>query len=46
MKHIPIPVLHGAVMSVVMPLTDQEYGRAFGVADPSGNDWWITSVKN
>jgi len=29
----------------VMPLSNQDYGRTCGVADPFGNVWWITSVK-
>jgi len=29
----------------VMELADQDYGRSCGVTDPSGNVWWITSVK-
>lgn len=29
----------------IMPPSDQNYGRACGVKDPSGNTWWITSVK-
>lgn len=31
--------------SIVMELSDQEYGRTCGVQDPCGNTWWITSVK-
>jgi PhnB protein len=27
----------------VMPMTDQEYGRSGGVADPFGNIWWPTT---
>ena len=34
---------HGA--TTVMELSDQDYGRTCGVADPFGNVWWITSVK-
>ncbi len=30
---------------VVTELADQSYGRSGGVQDPSGNTWWITSVK-
>lgn len=29
----------------VMEPADQSYGRSCGVKDPSGNTWWITSVK-
>lgn len=29
----------------IMELADQDYGRSGGVKDPSGNTWWITSVK-
>ncbi len=31
--------------ATVMELSDQDYGRTCGVADPFGNTWWITSVK-
>lgn len=31
--------------TVLMPPSDQDYGRACGVTDPFGNVWWITSVK-
>lgn len=34
---------HGAIS--IMDLKDEEYGRTCGVKDPSGNIWWITSVK-
>lgn len=34
---------HGAIS--VMSLKDEEYGRTCGVKDPTGNIWWITSVK-
>ncbi|SDM58738.1 VOC family protein [Siphonobacter aquaeclarae] len=30
--------------STVMELSNQDYGRTCGVADPFGNTWWITSV--
>jgi PhnB protein len=30
--------------TVVMGLTDQEYGRTCGVKDPCDNAWWITSI--
>lgn len=30
---------------VVMPLSDQDYGRTCGVKDPYGNTWWVTSTK-
>ncbi|RZJ56138.1 MAG: VOC family protein [Flavobacterium sp.] len=30
--------------TVVMELSDQDYGRTCGVKDPFGNVWWITSV--
>lgn len=29
----------------VMALKDEDYGRTCGVKDPTGNIWWITSVK-
>ena len=32
--------------TTVMELNNQDYGRTCGVADPFGNVWWITSVKN
>lgn len=31
--------------TVLMPPSDQDYGRACGVTDTFGNVWWITSVK-
>jgi PhnB protein len=31
--------------TVVMELTDQDYGRSGGVKDAFGNIWWITGVK-
>ena len=31
--------------AVVMALSDQDYGRTCGIADPQGNVWWITSVN-
>jgi PhnB protein len=31
--------------TVLTELSDQEYGRTCGVTDPTGNVWWITSVK-
>lgn len=27
----------------IMPMSDQEYGRSGGVADPFGNVWWPTT---
>lgn len=30
--------------TVLMELSDQNYGRTCGVTDPFGNIWWITSV--
>lgn len=30
--------------TIVMELSDQEYGRTCGVTDPFGNMWWITSL--
>jgi PhnB protein len=27
----------------LMPMSDQEYGRSGGVADPFGNAWWPTT---
>lgn len=32
---------HGA--TVVMPMSDKDYGRTGGVKDPFGNTWWITA---
>ena len=37
-------VLEGA--TIIMDLSDQDYGRTCGIKDPVGNVWWITSVKN
>ncbi len=31
--------------TVLMELSNQDYGRTCGVTDPTGNIWWITSVK-
>lgn len=31
--------------TVLMELSDQDYGRTCGMTDPTGNVWWITSVK-
>jgi PhnB protein len=39
-----LAIANGA--TTVMPLSDQDYGRTCGVADPFGNTWWITSVKS
>lgn len=30
---------------IIMPLTNQDYGRSCGVKDPFGNVWWITSIQ-
>lgn len=30
---------------VIMPLSNQDYGRTCGVQDPFGNTWWITSTN-
>lgn len=30
--------------TVLMELSNQNYGRTCGVQDPFGNTWWITSV--
>lgn len=35
---------HGA--TILMELSNQDYGRTCGVTDPFGNVWWITSVNN
>ena len=32
--------------TIVMELSNQEYGRTCGVTDPLGNVWWITSTPN
>lgn len=32
---------HGA--TIVMDLSNQEYGRGGGIKDPLGNTWWITA---
>jgi PhnB protein len=37
-----LALAHGA--TTVMELSNQDYGRTCGVADPFGNVWWITSV--
>lgn len=29
---------------MLMPLTNQDYGRTCGIKDPFGNSWWITSL--
>lgn len=34
---------HGA--TVVMEMSNKDYGRTGGVKDPFGNTWWITSSK-
>lgn len=34
---------HGA--KLLLPLSDQSYGRSGGVTDPFGNVWWITTPK-
>ena len=31
--------------TVVMEMSNKEYGRTGGVKDPFGNTWWITSEK-
>jgi PhnB protein len=31
--------------SIVTELSDQPYGRSGGIKDPTGNTWWITSLK-
>ncbi len=36
--------LQNGAISVQEP-SDKEYGRACGVTGPTGNTWWITSVK-
>ena len=30
---------------VMTELSNQDYGRTCGVTDPTGNVWWITSLK-
>jgi PhnB protein len=30
--------------TLVMELSDRDYGRTCGVKDPFGNTWWITSI--
>ncbi len=37
-----LSIRHGA--SMVMELSDQDYGRTCGIKDPFGNTWWITSI--
>ncbi|MBC7828489.1 MAG: VOC family protein [Chitinophagaceae bacterium] len=32
--------------SVVMELSDKDYGRTGGVKDPFGNVWWITANRS
>jgi len=31
--------------SVVRAVTEMDYGRCGGIADPFGNTWWITTAK-
>jgi PhnB protein len=31
--------------TVLMELSNQDYGRTCGVTDPFGNVWWITSIS-
>lgn len=31
--------------TIVMELSDKDYGRTCGVTDPFGNVWWITSIS-
>ena len=31
--------------TVLMELSNQDYGRTCGITDPTGNIWWITSVN-
>ncbi len=31
--------------TIVMELSDKDYGRTCGVQDPFGNVWWITSAS-
>ena len=31
--------------TVVMEITDQQYGRSGGVKDPFGNTWWLMSAR-
>lgn len=31
--------------SIVMELSDQDYGRTCGIKDTTGNVWWITSIN-
>ena len=30
--------------TILMELSDQDYGRTCGITDPFGNVWWITSL--
>ena len=32
--------------TIVMDLSNQDYGRTCGVKDPTGNVWWITSANS
>ncbi len=32
--------------TVVMELSDRDYGRTCGIKDPCGNTWWITAIKS
>lgn len=32
--------------TILMELSDQDYGRTCGVTDPFGNVWWITSLTH
>jgi uncharacterized glyoxalase superfamily protein PhnB len=31
--------------TIIMELSDKDYGRTCGVTDPFGNVWWITSIS-
>ncbi|MEZ4802201.1 MAG: VOC family protein [Gelidibacter sp.] len=41
-KRFQLAIDNGA--SILMELSNQEYGRTCGVTDPFGNVWWITSL--
>lgn len=43
--HVYAKALEAGGVSV-MELSNQDYGRTCGVADPFGNVWWITTIVN
>lgn len=41
-KRFKLALEHGA--TILMELSNQDYGRTCGITDPFGNVWWITSI--